>query len=233
MSTDDPLETLALAVGYPFASPALLEQAVTHSSYSHENRVGDYERLEFLGDAVLQLCTTVLLYERFSEAHEGQLSRSRARLVSTTALATLGARLGIGPALRLGVGEEATGGRDRPRVVAGAVEAVLGAVFQDGGFEAAAALVRRWMAEPLEELAREETQGWKDPRSLLQERTQSVLGETPVYDVTVQDGPPHRPRFGVAVRVGNRVLATGEGPSKREASRQAAALALQVLEKAG
>jgi len=228
--TDDPLDQLAERVGHAFSSRTLLEQAVTHSSFSHEHRVEDNERLEFLGDAVLQLCATVLLYARFPDAPEGQLSRSRARLVNTTALAALGARLAIGPVLRLGVGEEATGGRERPRVLAGAVEAVLGAVFEDAGYTAAATLVGRWMAEPLEELAREETQGWKDPRSLLQERTQSTLGATPIYDVTVQDGPPHRPRFGVAVRVGDRVLATGEGPSKREASRHAAARALLVLE---
>ena len=227
----DPLDlaTLARSIGHEFKDATLLERAVTHSSFSHENRVADYERLEFLGDAVLQLATTVLLGERFPEAHEGQLSPLRARLVSTTALATLAGRLGIGPWLRLGIGEAASGGRDRPRVLAGAVEAVLGAVFQDAGYPAAEALVRTWMAEPLAGLAREEEHDWKDPRSLLQELVQSTLGETPTYDVTVQDGPPHQPRFGVVVRVGDRVLATGEGPSKREASRHAAELALVGL----
>jgi ribonuclease-3 len=114
-------------------------------------------------------------------------------------------------------------------VLAGALEAVLGAVFEDAGYPASEALVRRWMAQPLEGLAREEANGWKDPRSLLQEIVQSTLGETPVYDVTVQDGPPHQPRFGVVVRVGDRVLAAGEGPSKREASRHAAEVALTAL----
>lgn len=228
--TDGPdLDALSRSLGHDFADPTLLERAITHSSFSHENSVADYERLEFLGDAVLQLATTVLLGERFPEAQEGQLSPLRARLVSTTALAALAGRLGIGPSLRLGIGEAASGGRARPRVLAGALEAVLGAVFQDAGYPAAEILVRRWMAEPLDGLAREEEHGWKDPRSLLQETLQSTLGETPVYDVTIQDGPPHQPRFGVAVRVGERVLATGEGPSKREASREAAARALVAL----
>ena len=228
--TDVPdLGPLARAIGHEFEDPTLLERAMTHSSFSHENSVADYERLEFLGDAVLQLATTVLLGERFPDAQEGQLSPLRARLVSTAALAARAARLGIGPSLRLGVGEAASGGRDRPRMLAGALEAVLGAVFEDAGYPASEALVRRWMAEPLEGLAREEAHGWKDPRSLLQERVQSVFGETPIYDVTVKDGPAHQPRFGVAVRVGERVLATGEGPSKREASRNAAERALVAL----
>ncbi len=229
MTEPPDLGTLSRSIGHEFKDRTLLERAVTHSSFSHENRVADYERLEFLGDAVLQLATTVLLGERFPEADEGQLSPLRARLVNTSALAALAGRLGIGPWLRLGIGEAASGGRARPRVLAGAVEAVLGAVFQDAGYPAAEAIVRRWMADPLEGLAREEKHGWKDPRSLLQELVQSTLGETPIYDVTVQDGPPHQPRFGVVVRVGDRVLATGEGPSKRDASRHAAEVALIAL----
>jgi ribonuclease-3 len=216
-------------VGHAFADSGLLLEALTHASWAHENGGADYERLEFLGDAVLQLCSTKLLVARFPEAREGQLSRLRSRLVSTGALARTSRDLGLGAHIRLGVGEEATGGRERPRVLAGALEAVLGAVFVDAGFEVALALVTRWLDDPLAELEAE-TGAHKDPRSLLQEHTQRLLGETPTYPVVACDGPPHEPTFVVEARVGDRVLGRGEGRSKREASRRAAEVALRAEE---
>lgn len=217
---------VADAIGHVFANPMLLEQALTHASYAHENDGPDYERLEFLGDAVLQLATTAWLVERFPEAGEGQLSRLRQRLVSTPALASVAARFGLGDLLRLGVGEESSGGRTRPTVLAGAVEAVLGAVFCDAGFGAAAELVRRWLADGVEMLALGEANGWKDPRSLLQEKTQRDDGETPIYEVIATEGPPHQPIFEVEVRISKRALGRGIGASKREASKAAAEDAL-------
>ena len=220
-------EALKVAVGHHFTHEALLVQAVTHASWAHENDGGDYERLEFLGDAVLQLGSSALLMERFPEAREGQMSRLRSRLVSTEGLAKLAKTLQVGPALRLGVGEESTGGRKRPRVLAEAVEAVLGAVYLDAGAELALSLVRRWLDDPLAQLENQAEIAWKDPRSLLQERTQRDLGQTPVYGVADRIGPPHQPTFVVEVRVGEQVLGRGEGRSKREASRRAAEVALE------
>ena len=227
VSEQTPFEKLREAVGHDFANLGLLEQAVTHASYAHENGGGDYERLEFLGDAVLQLGSSALLMQRFPNAREGQMSRLRSRLVSTEALAALARKNEVGPALRLGIGEEATGGRKRPRVLAEAIEAILGAVYLDGGVDAALELVKRWLLAPLEQLESQAEVAWKDPRSLLQERTQRDLGQTPVYGVADRIGPPHQPTFVVEVRVGEQVLGRGEGPSKREASRQAAMVALE------
>ncbi|MBX2798001.1 MAG: ribonuclease III [Myxococcales bacterium] len=223
----DPLETLAQAVGHAFHDPSLLAQAMTHSTFAHENEVPDNERLEFLGDAVLQLASTVLLMDHFPDAPEGQLSRLRSRVVSTKALAALGRRLDVGAALQLGVGEQATGGRDRPKVLAGAMEALLGAVYTDAGMSAAHALVAQWLAEPLRLLQAEATGGWKDPRSLLQERLQRHGGPTPTYEVVDRAGPAHEPRFVVEVRSGDELLGRGEGRSKRAAAKQAAEQALR------
>ena len=224
---EEALHTLRQAIGHDFGDAALLEQALTHTSYVHENGGADYERLEFLGDAVLQLGSSALLYERLPEAREGQMSRLRSRLVSTDALAELAQELGVGPALRLGIGEEATGGRTRPRVLAGATEAILGAVYLDAGADAGLAVVRRWLTPRLASLESQEESAWKDPRSRLQEITQRDHGKTPVYGVAERVGPPHRPTFVVEVRVGDEVLGRGQGRSKREASRRAAEEALE------
>jgi ribonuclease-3 len=213
---------------HPFSDPRLLEVALTHASHAHEQHDGgqDNERLEFLGDAVLQLCVTSWLVERFPAAREGQLSALRQRLVNTDTLALVAVRLGLGEKLKLGIGEEGTGGRTRPRVLAGAVEAVLGAVFLDGGLAAAEALVRRWLQEAVEEHAQREGRGWKNARSSLQEWSQRELGETPSYEVVAEQGPPHQPTFEVVVRVGDLELGRGRGSSKRDASKLAAENAL-------
>ncbi|MCB9689650.1 MAG: ribonuclease III [Alphaproteobacteria bacterium] len=217
---------------HPFGDEALLDEALTHSSWSHEQGGPNNERLEFLGDAVLQLCVTAFLVARFPHAGEGEMSRLRQRFVNTKALADVARGLRLGPALRLGQGEAATGGRERPRVLAGATEAVLGAVFSDGGYEAAQRLVRRWIEDMLDVVEAEADTDYKDPRSRLQERVQRDLGATPVYDVVDRDGPPHAPVFDVAVSVGGRVLGQGRGSSKREAARRAAEAALSEREEA-
>ena len=213
-------------VGHTFRDPALLTLALTHASYAHEHGGPDQERLEFLGDAVLQLVVTDWLYERFPTAREGELSRLRQRLVNTGCLAEVGGRLGLGPHLRLGAGEDASGGRERPRVLAGAVEAVIGAAFVDGGVDAARAMLRGWLGEHVEALAAATPGASKDPRNALQELEQAAHGTTPTYHVTDTSGPAHAPWFVVEVRVGDRSLGRGEGASKREASRLAALAAL-------
>lgn len=216
-----------LDLGHAFADPRLLEIALTHPSFAHENGGPHYERLEFLGDAVLQLAVTAWLVERFPDASEGELTRTRQQLVREAALAEVATALGLGAALRLGVGEERTGGRERPSVLAGALEAVLGAVYGDAGYGVAEALVRRWLGEAVEALVR--AGGWRNPKSLLQERAQATLGGTPVYEVLGVDGPAHAPTFAVAVRVGQRVLGQGSGPSKQKAEWSAANEALASL----
>lgn len=210
-----------------FAEPRLLDEALTHASWSHEHGGADNERLEFLGDAVLQLCVTQTLVGAFPAAGEGELSRMRQQVVSTRALAAVARRLELGPSLRLGVGEEATGGRDRDRILAGAVEALIGAVFLDGGFSAAAGLVAAWSDETVRSLA-QRPDGGKDARSLLQERIQARGDATPTYLVVERTGPAHAPTFEVEVRVGDRVLGRASGPTKREAARRAAELALRT-----
>lgn len=212
-----------MILDHAFRDRGLLEAALTHASFANENGGQNQERLEFLGDAVLQLAATAWLTERFPSAPEGDLSRLRQLVVNTQTLAEVAAQVGVDRAIRLGTGEEQSGGRTRASVLAGAVEAVLGAVFLDGGYDRAERVVRAWLGERIEALAAAEIDGWKDPRNLLQERTQRDLGLTPVYDVVSIVGPPHAPVFEVEVRVGEGVVGRGRGPSKREASRAAAA----------
>lgn len=225
-----PLAALAERCGHAFHDRALLEQALTHRSWAHENGGENNERLEFLGDAVLQACSTMLLMEAFPEASEGELSRLRSRIVSTRALASVARELDVGPHLRLGVGEEATGGRRRDRVLACAVEALLGAAFTEGGFEVCPPLVERWLGRRIRTLRSQGDNAWKDPRSRLQELTQRLGRGTPAYRVVEMGGPAHALTFEVEVGVGDEVLGRGSGTSKRQAFRQAAQTALDALE---
>lgn len=219
---------------YRFKDVRLLQKAVTHASYANERGTEDNERLEFLGDAVLELVVSEALVARYPAAREGQLSRLRSRLVNGRTLAKLGSDLELGRDLKLGKGEEQTGGRERPGNLADAMEAVLGAVYLDGGFASAREVAGRWMESGLRDL--EEVGGdaprdkvdlrWKDCRSELQEVVQRTHKITPRYEVVSQQGPSHAPTFTVQVMVGDEVFGTGTGSSKREASRNAAEAAL-------
>ena len=217
-------------IGHEFSNPKLLETALTHSSWVHENAGTDNERLEFLGDAVLNMCTTLLIFERFPDAPEGQLTRLRSKLVNTTNLAAIGRELELGQRIKLGRGEETTGGRDKDRILENTVEAVLGAVYLDSDVAHCRQVVANWMEPRLAILGTAGEDAWKDSRSLLQERTQAAWQKTPSYVVTGQAGPPHAPTFDVEVRAGTRLLGTGQGGSKREASKRAAADALLKLQ---
>ncbi|MCB9678516.1 MAG: ribonuclease III [Alphaproteobacteria bacterium] len=227
------LNRLQGKLGYVFRDVQLLERAVTHSSFANERGTGDNERLEFLGDAVLELAVSALLLERFPEAREGQLSRLRSRLVNTTTLARIAREIEIGAALRLGVGEDQTGGRDRTSVLADAVEALLGAVFLDAGFARARKVAVGWMEGELAGLADDGSGDvdlrWKNARSLLQERIQHERQQTPRYRVVGHEGPAHEPTFTVEVHIGDTVLGCGSGSNKREASHAAAEAALRAL----
>jgi ribonuclease-3 len=217
-------------LGHRFADPRLLEEALTHKSFLNENVAPGRrhnERLEFLGDAVLGLCIGHLLMERFPDVREGELAMIRAQIVNETHLADVATQLGLGEWLFLGRGEEQTGGRRKPSLLADACEATLAAVYLDGGFPAAFTTVRR-LFEP--RFAALETPGRSDFKTRLQERAQAMLRETPRYSVVEEKGPDHEKTFVVAVLVGGKELARGEGRSKKEAEQRAANAALETIE---
>ena len=222
------------ALGYRFKDPGLLEHALTHRSLAHEDASGgvrDNESLEFLGDAVLGFVISDRLFRECPDWDEGQKSKARAALVSTTALAGLGERLGLGDHLLLGRGEESTGGRTKPSLIADTFEAVVAAVYLDGGVEAADAFVERWFRPGLDAVrAGQATPDMvRDHKSALQEWLQSRDRGLPRYELVSTTGPAHRRVFETEVRAGEQALARGEGRTKKESEQQAAARALEAL----
>jgi ribonuclease-3 len=229
-----PAEALAARIGLPVRNLDLLDQALVHSSWHHEHREatpGHNERLEFLGDAVVNLAISEALYTRHPDDHEGDLSARRAAIVSTTGLARLAGRLDLGQALLLGEGEAERSGRRRPSLLASAFEAVTGALYLDLGFEAVHDWVVR-LADP--ELAAEAPIGTlKSPKSRLQEFTQRHSGVRPTYRLLDASGPDHERSFRIEVWVDDDLLGVGEGPSRRVAETAAAAQALERLRAIG
>jgi ribonuclease-3 len=220
------LEELQERIGYRFRRPELLAAACTHRSRAAEEQGGapDNERLEFLGDAVLGLAAARWLSDRRPASREGELSRLRAALVGERPLALAARGLDLGACIRLGRGEELTGGREKPSILAGALEALVGAVFLDGGWRSAYRLARAVFTGPAGGAVAEGSVG--DAKTRLQERCQERSRETPVYALVGRTGPAHRPRFVAEVRLGERALARGEGGSRKEAEQAAAARAL-------
>ena len=217
-------------LGLPVRDLDLLEQALVHSSYLHEHpsaAVGHNERLEFLGDAVVNLALTEALYARHPADDEGILSARRAAIVSAAGLARLAARLGLGDHIYLGEGEAARGGRRRPSLLASSFEAVVGAIYLDLGWSA----TRDWLVElAAPEIALDAPASTlKSPKSRLQEYTQQTTGGRPSYVLLDALGPDHEKRFRIDVSVGGKVLGRGEGLSRREAETAAAAQALESL----
>ncbi|AGP34932.1 hypothetical protein SCE1572_10675 [Sorangium cellulosum So0157-2] len=205
-----------------------LEEALTHPSFSNEQRGGrrvDNQRLEFLGDAVLGLCVTELLMERFPGAREGELSMMRSALVNTDALAAWARGIELGAALRVGRGAEVAGERDQTNVLADAAEALVAALYLDRGFESARALSRKIVASPLAQLASGSMLG-RDAKSELQERVQARGAASPRYRLMGTEGPDHDRAFLVAVEVDGQVIGTGRGRSKKLAEQAAARAAL-------
>jgi ribonuclease-3 len=220
--------TLEERLGYRFRDASLLEAALRHSSAMPAEEVRDSERLEFLGDAVLGLAIADLLLHAFRGADEGRLSKWRAALVRTTTLASKARDLEIGEALLLGRGEERSGGRTKDSILAAAYESVLGAIYRDGGFHSAKAVVARHFAL---DLAGEPDHVGQDWKTLLQERTQARLRMVPEYRLAAERGPAHAREFTSEVWVAGECLASGEGTSKREAEQRAARAALEGMEK--
>lgn len=232
MDYDDALlERLTSNLGYTFNAPELLVQALTHRSYVNEHgpsRLGHNERLEFLGDAVLDLAVGCQLMEMLPRAREGQLTKLRASVVSEEALARCARRLDLGPYLRLSLGEERTGGRDKPSILADTYEAVIGAVFLDGGFSNVNLLVWRLMGPLLDEAAGGALD--RDFKGRLQEQSQARWQDLPSYEVLEEYGPDHDKHFMVGVLIHGKEYARAEGRSKKEAEQEAARRALRELE---
>ena len=220
---------LEAVIGHHFAAPHLLERAVTHRSYRQLSNGVDNERLEFLGDRVLGLIVSEHLCQSFPDWDAGQLSKGLARLVSATSLHAAAQRLSLGLHLRLGPGEEKTGGRDKRRLLADVFEAILGAIYLDAGLPAAASFLQRTLLGPA---FAAHPQGIErtDHKSALQEWLQQ-RGHTPVeYRVQRESGPDHQKVFEVEVWHSRERLSVSEGRSKKEAEQEAARLALDVLE---
>jgi ribonuclease III len=222
------LAALERRIGYRFRDTGMLEHALTHKSKAHEDATGgvvDNESLEFLGDAVLGFVVADLLYREFPQFQEGQKSKAKAALVSTAALAALAERIGLGDYLLLGRGEEKTGGRRKQALLADGCEAVIAALYLDGGIEAARAFLLGELADEIEHVRSPDF--LRDYKSALQERLQSSGRPLPIYVVTAEVGPEHDKRFHVTVRVGQEVLAESEGRTKKDAEQAAAKEALQ------
>ena len=227
----DEFEALQQAIGYRFRDRGLLEHAMTHTSRANEDVSGgvvDNESMEFLGDAVLGFVIADMLFPDFPDFDEGQKSKSKASLVSTTALARLAERLGLGEHLLLGRGEEKTGGRRKQALLADGYEALIAAVYLDGGIEHVRAFIAREFRDLLAEVRRDGV-GGRDYKSSLQELVQARDQGLPEYRLVGTLGPDHQKLFQVEVVVGGQSLATASGTSKKEAEQEAARAALEKL----
>ena len=224
-----PLLKVQKRLNYRFQDIELLELALTHPSYAHEHPEagGDEhhnQRLEFLGDAVLDFLVAAWLYRRYPDFSEGPLTRLRATLVRTETLASLAHDLGLGEALRLGRGEEESGGHARLANLCDALEAVMGALYLDGGLEVAWEQLEVWFAQEVRSILRTET--YVDAKSRFQEWAQAELGITPVYQIVDENGPDHAKMFTAQVLLDTDVVGEGQGSSKRIAEQAAAKAAL-------
>ncbi len=224
--TPDRLRAFAALIDYEFSDFELLRQALTHRSAAQEADIADNERLEFLGDAVLELIASEWLFAARPNEAEGLLTQRRSRLVSSVALRAVAGRLDLAEWISMSTGEERSGGRSKRSVLANTVEALIGAIYLDGGLEAAS----RWALPHLSaldvELVDEEV---SDAKNRLQELLQGRGEGLPEYVTVGRDGPAHAPTFVVECRVSGSTVATGTGSSKQQAQRRAAEVALQVL----
>lgn len=219
------MNALCKKLGYNFKDERLLETALTHPSYGGDHHVPHYQRLEFLGDAVLELAISRYLYFEFPEIDEGKLTRIRAGLVREETLCRAAQRLQLGKYIRLSVGEDRSGGRMKPSILCDVMEAVLAAVYLDGGFDEAVRVIRLALEEDLHPQMLEDH---LDAKSRLQEILQRT-GDMPKYEFISMEGPPHAPLFRYSVTIGERTLGEGRGTSKQNAQQAAARDALRRL----
>ncbi len=227
----DEFEALQAAIEYRFRDRGLLEHALTHRSRAHEDVSGgvlDNESLEFLGDAVLGLVAADLLFHEFPDFDEGQKSKVKAALVSTASLARLAARLDLGTHLILGRGEEKTGGRRKQALLADTYEALIAAIYLDGGLDAARTFLHRELADAVQEVRRPDYFGF-DYKSVLQEHVQARSEPPPVYRLSAETGPDHRKQFLIDVLLKDEIIGSGSGRTKKDAEQEAARRALEKL----
>ena len=227
MNKKPEIESLQKQLGYRFKDPSLLLRCLTHVSYDRDKSGGHNEVLEFLGDAVLDLAISDLLMCHFPERSEGDLSRMRAALVNSNVLADKAVALDLGPLLLLGKGEERSGGRSKPSILAGAFEALLGAVYRDGDYRAARIIVERYFSQDIQE----KTLGQQDYKTRLQEISQMLFHIPPSYRLVSESGPDHEKRFVTEIAVAGKVLGKGEGRSKKQSEQEAAKQALNELQR--
>ncbi len=217
------------SIGISFKDKSLLRQAFVHRSYINENKdagFGHNERLEFLGDAVLELVITDYLYKKYSDKTEGELTSYRSALVNSTTLAMVSTKLQMNEYLVLSRGEAKDTGRARQVILANAIEALIGAIYLDQGYDGAQDFIYKNISPLIETVLAEKS--WIDSKSLFQERAQDIDGSTPLYKTLKETGPDHDKKFTVGVYLKDKMIATGEGKSKQDAEQAAAKKALEV-----
>ena len=225
----DRVKELEQKIGYVFKDKSLIERALMHSSYTNEKHLKKYEcneRLEFLGDAVLELISSDFLYKKFTQIPEGELTKKRASLVCEPSLAYCARDFGLPQYLLLGKGEDMTGGRNRDSIVSDATEALLGAIYLDGGFASAKEFVLKFILNDLEN-----KQLFYDSKTILQEIVQEKGTHLVEYHLIKEEGPDHNKNFTVEARVNGKVMGQGSGHTKKAAEQAAAYQAIRVLRK--
>ncbi|MDO5294773.1 MAG: ribonuclease III [bacterium] len=231
MTTNETVFSFEQKIGFTFKKKDTLKQALTHSSYSNEKRydkLKNNERLEFLGDAVLELVSSEFIFGEHKEMQEGELTRLRASMVCEPTLALCAREIKLGDYLLLGKGEDATGGRDRDSILSDALEAVIGAIFLDGGFTSAKEFIHKYILNDIEH-----KKLFYDSKTILQEVIQGESKETLGYELVSEEGPDHNKKFTVVAKVGTEELATGIGRTKKAAEQNAAYKALLKLKESG
>lgn len=222
-----PLEELEQKIGYSFQDKRLLKQALTHSSFANEqkiNKYDDYERLEFLGDAVLELVSSEFLFQENAKMTEGQLTRMRASMVCEQALAYCAKEFGLEDYILLGKGEEMTGGRTKDSIISDVMEAIIGALYVDNGMEVAKAYIHRFILSDLEH-----KQLFYDAKTILQERVQQKNQGTLHYELIREEGPDHDKMFVIEAKIDDKTIGAGQGRTKKAAEQQAAYEALKSM----
>ncbi len=228
MNVDANIAAIEKRIFYTFKKKELLKCALTHSSFTNELRINkweNYQRLEFLGDAVLELVSSEFLYEENAVMSEGKMSKVRASMVCEPALAFCARKINLGELILLGKGEEAGGGRERNSILSDVFEAIIGAIYQDGGLEEARKFIHKFVLDDVEE-----NQLFVDSKSILQEKIQAESNKTLCYKLIAENGPEHDKSFEVAVYINDECIATATGHNKKEAEQQAAYLVLKRMQ---
>lgn len=231
MPKNNTLEELENNLDIKFINTELLKHALIHRSFLNENHtedLGNNERLEFLGDAVLELITTEYLYLKYPDRAEGELTSFRSAIVKTSSLGETAQQLGIGKFIFMSKGEEVTGGRERLYILANTFEAILGAIYLDQGYDKAKWFVTKKLLPKMDDIIKNRLD--IDPKSKLQELSQEVLNYTPIYELISSEGPDHNKNFNMAVKIREKVFGEGRGKSKQEAEQNAAQEALDNWE---